>query len=87
MNYGDRGKETTDEDQRVFARELTNEFGSKYFVLFYGGKPVDPGNMPHRNPERFVLRSVTEPMFRGYLVFLDGRQQRILREINRLQHI
>ena len=86
MNFNDRGLEAT-ETPRVFAKKMNNEFGNKFYVLYYGGKVVDPGNLPTRNQERFVLRSVTEPLFNGYLSFLAGREQRKLREINRSQHV
>tara|TARA_R110000824_G_scaffold143199_1_gene310727 strand:+ start:1857 stop:2117 length:261 start_codon:yes stop_codon:yes gene_type:complete len=86
MNFNERGLEAA-EAQRVFAKKMENEFGNKFYVLYYGGKVVDPGNLPTRNQERFTLRSVTEPLFNGYLSFLAGREQRKLREINRSQHV
>ena len=86
MNFNEKGLEAADEE-RVFAKRMDNEFGNKFYVLYYGGKVVDPGNLPTRNQERFAVRSVSEPLFKGYMSFLAGREQRKLREINRSQHV
>jgi hypothetical protein len=86
MNYNKDGIEAN-ETERVFAMSSDNEFGTKHYILFYGGEVVDPGNMPHRNLDRLRLRSVTEPKFKGYLSFLVGKEQRKFREINRDQHV
>ena len=86
MNYNRDGVEANGEE-RVFASSSTNEFGTKYYILFHGGDIVDPGNMPRRNLERLTLKSVSELKFKGYLSFLVGKEQRKLREINRDQHV
>lgn len=86
MIYNENGVEAEDED-RAFAKENINEFGSTYQILYHGADIVDPGNMPRRNPDRIRFRSVTEQAFRGYISFLKGREQRKLRELKRIQHI
>jgi hypothetical protein len=86
MNYNKDGVEAAD-TERVFAQKMGNEFGNKFYALYYGGKIVDPGNMPFRNLDRLKLRSVSEALFNGYISFLIGKEQRKLREINRAQHV
>ena len=88
--YGIDGKELDESDtqSKVLASKIKDEMGSTFQVLTLHGGLFDPVKKEHTKEMstgfRCKFRTVTETIFEGYLSYLSGREQRKIRQLERM---